>query len=311
MPAAAKPAKSQPLFVPLSPAQAVPPAGPAPDGSGPGPRDLPASWWHSIEESVLLLTAPPVQRALAEAGLPSTDRLSRCPRCGCLLGEQELEPVCEVCRTSPPTWAALVTLGSYADPLSGIVRQTKERPWPELGLAAGKILGEQVRIRLASAGLKDALVIVIPVPTSRVRVVLRGIDHPVTIAKGLMRGLAPQKRQAIGLTSVLGQILARRWRWKQAALSAWRRKENVTGSMTTLRRARIPVFGVLSRLARQIEVARKAGKPVVALVVDDVVTTGATAREAIRAARSAFAKKRLGVRIWWVASVSRVEKPSE
>jgi len=204
----------------------------------------------------------------------------------------------------------LVTLGSYADPLSGIVRQTKERPWPELGLAAGKILGEQVRIRLASAGLKDALVIVIPVPTSRVRVVVRGIDHPVTIAKGVIRGLGPQKLQTAGFASVFSQILARRWRWKQAALSAWRRKENVTSSMTTAGKARIPVFGSLSRLARQIEAAREVGRPVVALVVDDVVTTGATAREAIRAARSALAKKKVGVRIWWVASVSRVEKPS-
>ena len=301
MPAAAKPAKSQPLFVPLPPVEAtlfpqlLPPAG----------------WWHSIEESVLLLTAPPVQRALAEAGLPSTDRLSRCPRCGCLLTDQELEPVCEACRTNPPTWAALITLGSYADPLSGIVRQTKERPWPELGIAAGKILGEQVRIRLASAGLKDALIVVIPVPTSRVRVVIRGIDHPVTIAKGVIGGLRSQRPQTGGPKTTFCPLLARRWRWKQAALSAWRRKENVTGSMSTSRRARIPVFGSLWRVSRQIEAARVVGRPVVALVVDDVVTTGATAREAIRAARSALATKQLGIRIWWVASIARVEKPSE
>ena len=301
MPAEAKPAKSQPLFVPLPPVEATPSASPPP----------PATWWHSVEESVLLLTAPPVQRALAEAGLPSTDRLSRCPRCGCLLTDQELEPVCEACRTNPPTWAALVTLGSYADPLSGIVRQTKERPWPELGIAAGKILGEQVRIKLGTAGLKDALVIVIPVPTSPIRILMRGIDHPVTIAKGVIRGLRAQSQSQDEFATIFCPILARRWRWKQAALSAWRRKENVLGSMTTSRKAKIPFLGRLSCLSRRIEAARKAGRPIVALVVDDVVTTGATAREAIRAARSALAQNKLGVRMWWVASVSRVEKPSE
>lgn len=273
--------------------------------------------WREIEAALLLVTCLPLEQRLAEAGLPETERLARCPKCGQKLLANHHGVLCDGCEASPPPWSALVTLGPYADPLAPIVREIKNRPWPELAERTGRILGQRLAARLTAAGVHGPLVLLIPVPTSRLRIVYRGIDHPAAIARGMCRGLRelrgkPQDPTFL-LTPCFAPLLSRRWRWRQAGLAAWRRKENVQGTMTAPRLGSLTgrlVPTLSARIARRVSEARRAGRPVVAVVVDDVVTTGATAREACRAGRVALAQQGISVRLWWVASVARADLAS-
>ena len=273
--------------------------------------------WSDIEAAVLLVTCLPLEQRLAEAGLPETERLTRCPKCGQKLLANHHAVLCDACEASPPPWTALVTLGPYADPLAPIVREIKNRPWPELADRTGRILGQRLAARLTAAGVHGPLLLLIPVPTSRLRILYRGIDHPAAIARGMCRGLRELHAEVTNppgnLTACLAPLLSRRWRWRQAGLAAWRRKENVQGTMTPPRLGGLTgrfVPTLSARIARKVAQARQQGRPVVAVVVDDVVTTGATAREACRAGRAALSQQGISVRLWWVASVARADLPS-
>lgn len=154
-----------------------------------------------------------------------------------------------------PTFVA----GPYADPLRRLVLAHKEHR--VLGLAAplGRILADVV----TSAVPGGAEVALVAVPSSPGTVRRRGHDplaRTVRAAAGVLR------RSGRG---ALVPVLLRQYRpvADQAGLDAEGRAENLNGSLA-----------VVGRAHRAL-----AGRPVVLVVCDDVVTTGATAREAQRA----------------------------
>ena len=158
----------------------------------------------------------------------------------------------------PQPLPPVVAAGAYADTLRRVVLAAKERG--ALGLVP--LLGE--RLAAAVAGLVLATdpvgrVVLVPVPSAPSQVAARGVD----LTAALARAAAGRLRTA-GLTVRVQRGLAQARRPEdQAGLDRVQRLANLAGAFRT--------------------VGEPPAGPVV--VVDDIVTTGATLAEAVRACR--------------------------
>jgi len=185
----------------------------------------------------------------------------RCAVCG-----RSDAAVCAGCRA---TWgrpfdvagrvpgSRVVAATSYDRAGSAIVA-FKERGRLGLLPVLAAALADATRCAVGPVGRSDQLVLV-PVPTVPARARARGLDHTRALAARAARRLAAGDRRAV-VASVVGHVRAVA---DQAELGRGRRWDNVAASMVA-RAPRRPFRG-----------------PVV--VVDDVVTTGATAAEVVRA----------------------------
>jgi ComF family protein len=178
-----------------------------------------------------------------------------CPRCGVsVLAYEDRRGGCGACRGGPGVVGGVVRLGRYARPLSQWLPAIKRRAWRSMGDEIGRLLGKRI-LDLVASGRMAQPDAVVPMPVHWLRRTLRGIDHAATIASALSR------TACIPVECALRAPL----RWRQAGSSR---------------------AGRLANLAR-CEVRRGArldGKCI--LIVDDVLTTGATMREAGKALQS-------------------------
>lgn len=149
----------------------------------------------------------------------------------------------------------VVGAAAYEDALRRAVLAYKERGRRDLAAALGELLGGAVGGVLGAARPPPPVVLV-PVPSSAAARAARGYDH-----------LRPLARRA-----------ARRW--------------GIAVAPDVLRLVRAPAdsagLGIAARAANLHQAMRAAPAPAgaSAVVVDDVVTTGATLREAARALRA-------------------------
>jgi predicted amidophosphoribosyltransferase len=165
---------------------------------------------------------------------------------------------------SPPGLART----TVAAPYDGLVREMivglKERQLLGLARPLGDLLVLAVDRHLAAAPAEAALLLV-PVPSRPSSVRARGFDSTRALAARAARGLRARGRDA----DVAPLLRTRRGLQDQAGLDAAGRAANLAGALTCPSPA-------LRRLARRRSSA-------VVVLCDDVVTTGATAREAQRA----------------------------
>lgn len=175
---------------------------------------------------------------LAAVGRP----VSRCLQCAI----EHAGPSCESCQLRPPPFSRTLVLGAYAPPLDRIVRAFKFGRQPALGAALAAALAPIVQHELAKCPAGPLSPVVVAVPLSEERLAERGYNQSLLIARPLAR--------ALGLHVDLSALSRLRAGPPQSRLSPGARASNVDQAFSA---APYP-----------------HQRPV--LLVDDVMTTGAT-----------------------------------
>jgi ComF family protein len=187
-----------------------------------------------------------------------------CPRCAAPLGPGALLAACSHCDALRPRFGAAVAAGPYAGFLGELVRRAKYGRDPVLAVPLGELLAEAVRNWDGRDGLTDVL----PVPGTASRIRERGFHLADLLAERLADELHAELRTD-WLARVGDPV-------PQAALPRTERRRAARGTVA-LTTPRWP------RRAPHL-----AGRRV--LVVDDVLTTGATANECARVLYAAGAE---------------------
>jgi ComF family protein len=175
-----------------------------------------------------------------------------CARCGAPCAGQ----ACGDCAALRPAFERAVAAGLYEPPLRDAIQALKYGGVRTLARPLGRLAAVPLRLRLAPPA--DALLV--PVPSHHRRAASRGLDHTVLLVAELAR--------STGTAASLDLLTRPRATRPQVGLTPAGRRANVAGA-----------FAVRGRLD---------GRTVV--LVDDVLTTGATASacaEALAAAGAA------------------------
>lgn len=188
------------------------------------------------------------------AGMPAPAP-GRCPVCA--IAHRTPMPSlhhCEACLRQPPPFTRVHAVGPYAGTLQEAVQRFKYHGQLPLERPLGSLLATAV---LAAGGRRPDLVIPVPLHKSRLRE--RGYNQSLQLARQVGRRLEtpviPELLQRIRVTST------------QQGLDAVTRNSNLRGAFTAT--------------------ARLTGRHL--LLVDDVMTTGATSRECAGVLRQAGA----------------------
>ena len=213
--------------------------------------------------------------------------MSRCNVCGDLLGRADSEfgdARCEECTREAPAFERAVNYGAYSGALRQLIHLLKyERVRPAANLL-GRYAAEACLQLEGDIDVPELLMI--PVPAHKLRLRSRGFNQAELIARSALRGM----EEATGrkLTLELTSLLRVRFAESQVALTAEERRQQIRGAFKVTARDRVK--------GREI------------LLVDDVMTTGATASECARELRQAGAAK-----VWVVTparALSRVAMES-
>ena len=214
------------------------------------------AWGHWC--ALVDFIVPPRCLACREAVL---DAASLCPSCWSRLRHIEA-PVCNVmgipfaydqgadalsaaALTEPPSWDRARAAVAFDDASRGLVHALKYRDTMEAGLFMARLMGR------AGQGLLEQADVIIPVPLHRFRLWRRRFNQAAFLA-----GLLAREKSKDLQTSVLVRTKASR---SQVGLKPEERRKNVAN-----------IFKVLPE-----GISHVAGRKV--LLVDDVLTTGATA----------------------------------
>lgn len=212
----------------------------------------------------------PLRCALCDADSPSLERSGslcgpcrqrlgaletrRCPYCGERQAENALTS-CALCGGKPGEFERVWTLGDYAHELRSIVLRMKHPHEAPLTKAIGELLFDSMGASLAD-WRPDA---VLPVPMHWVRRALRGSNSAALLGETLASRLA--------VPDAAGCIVRRRHTRPQSGLSPPARFRNVRGAF----RLRAGIDWSQTRV----------------MLVDDILTTGATCGEIARMLRKA------------------------
>lgn len=179
---------------------------------------------------------------------------------------------CGVCRRGDYPFDFARSYAVYSEPLRSAILLLKFQRRERLGLSLGKLLAPLWHRQQEFSGTGDA--VLIPVPLHRTRQRERGFNQAETLARGLVRAL--KFRPNDKLPEVDRQCLCRvKPTVAQAGLSFSARLENVRG-----------VFEVASP-------ERVKGR--VVILLDDVMTTGATLSACAAALKRAGAQRVLAI----------------
>lgn len=235
-----------------------------------GYLEIGKSWVNSLGDLVfppkchscgLLLTdsSLPFCQTCQES-IPGRD-IARCQRCGSANPTQSLqkneiiEHICPICIQKPPIWERVACLGSYEGILREWILSQKGRRGEWFAEVLGRYWAENLPNNFPNWEKVDA---VVPVPRHWTKKWWLG-HNP---AEGLARGLCGIKNWPLDRFSLFRTRATR----KQSELTPNQRKNNVRGA-----------FAWRGRMV-------KNGR---AILVDDILTTGATVRECAKTIKSA------------------------
>ncbi len=229
----------------------------------------------------------PVCDECCAAVAPQTSAL--CARCGEAL-DVDLESIrlaapeegleCFACRAVPPMFERAVACAAYEDEPREMVHLLKYERIRRLADFLGAHLGEAI-LTLRGHAAGELLVVAVPLFPSKER--QRGYNQSALLADAALarlRRVAPEWK----LRRVDGLLTRRRDTRSQFELNPRSRRRNLEGAFVA----------DAAKLTPGCEV----------LLIDDIYTTGATARECSRVLRRAGAAR------VWVATLARAQKPT-
>ena len=183
--------------------------------------------------------------------------------------------MCRTCRLAPPAFVRAVAYGPYQGRMRDAIHALKYDSLRPAAHRLGGLLALSLAQLVAEAPLE---MLVVPVPLHRAKHADRGFNQARLLAVealGFLRESHPEWK----LTLAPSTLMRLRATESQAGLTPRQRRLNVRGAFSVSNPAAV------------------AGKHV--LVVDDIMTTGATARAAARALNQA------GAESVWVATLAR------
>jgi ComF family protein len=202
-----------------------------------------------------------------------------CARCGDpSLSVERVGPdegLCRACRLAPPPFERAVAYGVYEDGMRAAIHAFK---YDRMHPAAGRLGAMLAQAILKLAGEAPAELLVVPVPLHRSKLSERGFNQARALASAAIRALR-RSHPAWRLTLAPKTLIRLRVTQTQAGLSPHQRRLNVRGAFQVG------------------DTAAVRGRDI--LLVDDILTTGATARAA------SLALKRAGAKTVWVATLAR------
>jgi ComF family protein len=210
--------------------------------------------------------------------------MALCRQCGEALDMESVSMapaeglLCHVCRVVPPMFERAVAYAVYQDKLREMIHLLKYEGMRPVAKLLGGMLAESI-LTLRAEAAREVIVVAVPLFPSKQR--QRGYNQSELLADAAiaeLRRIDPEWR----LRRVAGVLTRRRDTASQFELTPRGRRRNLEGA-----------FAVEDgRLPLGCEV----------LLVDDIYTTGATARECARVLRRAGARK------VWVATLARAQK---
>jgi len=203
----------------------------------------------------------------------------RCARCGDSLASPGFDPsmtgLCRACRLAPPPFAKAVAFGPYQGRMKAAIHALKYDRLHPAARGLGQMLAEAIA---QLAGEAPAEMLVVPVPLHRSKYAERGFNQARLLAAHALSSLRrthPEWR----LTLASSTLMRLRATESQAGLTFRQRRLNVRNAFTVSDTASVTMKHVL--------------------LIDDILTTGATARAA------ALALTRAGAASVWMATLAR------
>lgn len=198
-----------------------------------------------------------------------------CSRCGDPIGISLHSGLCRSCRLAPPPFERAVSYGPYEDRMRAAIHALK---YDRLHGAARRLGG---MLAVAIGKLADEApgeMLVVPVPLHRTRHSERGFNQARSLAVCALAALAKSHPK---------------WRLKLASTTLMRLRATQSQAGLTPRQRRLNVRKAFT-VSDPAAVMRKH-----VLVIDDIFTTGATARAAAKTLLDA------GAASVWVATLAR------
>jgi ComF family protein len=195
-----------------------------------------------------------------------------CARCGEVLTIGNAQ-VCTACVNAPPPFVGAIAIGPYDGELRGLIHLLKYDAVRSAAHQIGKQLAKLLQDHSAQLGDRP---LILPIPLHRSKDRDRGFNQAEEIANGV--------KKLTGFAIERHALVRKRATLSQTGMTAHQRRENVRGAFALRKRGSNVVRG------RNV------------ILIDDVMTTGATAAECTRVLLRAGAQQVL------VATAARVTR---